>query len=47
MKMDECAFPVPARELELCQAQQSIFSLRSERIIDHYVLVVAFRIRRI
>ncbi|HMJ17440.1 MAG TPA: hypothetical protein VK478_03540 [Gemmatimonadaceae bacterium] len=43
--MDERPFSISARKLELRQTQQGIFSLGCERIIDHYVLVIALRIR--
>ncbi|MEP6857072.1 MAG: hypothetical protein ABI994_01715 [Gemmatimonadales bacterium] len=45
--MDKRAFSVSAGKLELCQTQQGVFSLGCERIINHYVLVIALRIRRV
>ena len=47
LKVDQGAVSIPARKLQLRQAQQRVFGLWRKRIVHNYVLVVALRVRGI
>jgi hypothetical protein len=45
--MGERAITIAPRQLELSQTKQGIFSLRRQRVIHYYVLVITLGICRI